>query len=264
MRKKAKRINIFMFAAIVMAIGTIAVVILTSETSNTPTTPGRGRSMSADVMNDPAYQERIEELRAIGMRDHEVRATLEVHGRHVNIDFIAGQWQRTQERRSDNPSYILNGTDFPVASNDIDMATIKRFVFSFADLHSGHSLVVDKMYGGVYFCNWSNLRYMSLSSMPFSATFTQQDLDRLILAIEESDLRHWQENYEGERGQDHQFFYWSLGIEFADGSLMRRSGSGSWDYSPPEHQWDIFTNFINTMGEEIMERHNAENPQADE
>ena len=262
---KKTLLNTVMVIAGVLALGTIAIVILTNRTSGSTTIPEGGTNMTretmADVMDDPAYQQRIEDMRALGMHEHNIRAA----GRFTDMETIAANWQRRQEGRRNDLSYILDGTGFPVAPNDIDMTTIKRFVFSFSTLLSGHNLVIDKTHGGIHFSDYFASMHRSLLSMPFSATFTQQDLDRLVQAIEESDLRHWQENIEGERGAfEDGFTSWSIGIEFSDGSLMRRSGRGTWDYSPPEHQWGIFTNFINTMGEEIIERHNAENPQADE
>ena len=272
MKRKRKAITVkrVIVTAVVTALITTVVtatVVMTNRTNNLSTISEGGGDMTIDVMNDPANQERIEELRALGMRDHEVRASLEVHGRYVSMDFIESQRQFILSVRQNNLRHILTGEGFPIAPNNIDMTTIKRFVFTFSTFIDGHSLVIDKTYGGVHFSDRSNSMYQFLDFAHFSATFTQQDLDRLIEAIEESELRHWQEHYEGVRdggpGSGARFS-WSIGIEFADGSLMRRSGVGDRYHTPPEHQWGIFTNFINTMGEEIIERHNAENPQADE
>jgi len=84
----------------------------------------------------------------------------------------------------------------------------------------------------------------------------------LIQTIEESGLRDWQEVYRGESrprvldgGSS-----WLVGILFSDGSIMRRRGSGNVTNIPPEmeNEFAILTNFVRTLGAEIMERHDSD------
>ena len=162
--------------------------------------------------------------------------------------------------------YILRSNLAP-ANNDVDMRTIERFVYYDGVFDFGHGFVLDRMHGRVYYePNSRNIHH--INAIRYSADFIEEDLERLIQAIEESGLRNWQEVYRGElvEGATGGGNTWAIGILFSDGTVMRRRGSGEFnapDGLPPLDQWAILTNFINTIGAEIQERHNAEASQSE-
>jgi len=196
---------------------------------------------------------------------------LDVEGGEIDMDDIRiNRSPRHGERMRNNMNYIFV-SDLDLAPCNVNLNTIERFVFvNGVEMGGSFSVVIDRMFEKVYHGN-SGLFYRQLDRAPFSAAFIDEDLTRLIEAIENSDFRNWQEHYQGTmvEGALGGTLFWRIGIEFSDGSVMRRSGtghvvSGVDDHYPPQEQWDILTNFINTLGQEIIERHNAENPQADE
>jgi len=114
----------------------------------------------------------------------------------------------------------------------------------------------------VYF-NPSSARVTRLNSIPFYAEFKDEDLSRLIQAIEESGLRDWHEVYRGEfeRYATGGIGSWSVGILFADGSILRRRGNGmqrNTDWLPRRTEFEILTDFARTLGAEIIERHDLD------
>jgi len=179
---------------------------------------------------------------------------------------LENQRPRHSERMRNDMSYIFV-SDLDIAPRNVNLCTIERFVFS-SGVPAGRSfnVVIDRMFGGVHHSD-QLLIHRRLYRAPFSAEFIDDDLIRLIEAIENSNMRNWPEHHEGTiipntTGGPH---FWRIGIEFSDGSVMRRSGSGDFeDHFPPQEQWDTFMGFINSFAQEIIERHNAENPQADE
>ena len=158
-----------------------------------------------------------------------------------------------------NLTYLIRGR-FVSAPNDIDLQTIERFIFRHGMFFGGIGLVLDRMHGRVYY-NPRLAMVDRLNSIPFSAEFMESDLNKLIQTIEESGLFNWQEYYAGEfeEGLDGGSS-WVVGILFSDGSILRRGGSGdNRNYLPPEDEFAVLTNFIRTLGAEIIERHNLEN-----
>ena len=168
-----------------------------------------------------------------------------------------------QERRRIDISYLTHRPihyPFTPAAADVDLRTIERFAFIFRD-----GFVLDRMHGRVYY-HPNRFTPTRLDMIDFSAELIEQDFDRLIQVIEKSGLRDWDEYYTGEiipiafgnTGR------WTLGIEFSDGTMLRRSGSGMLDdFFPPLDQFAILTDFVSTIGTEIQERHNAEAAQSE-
>ena len=155
-----------------------------------------------------------------------------------------------------NVDHILRGPYTP-ADRDIDLHRIERFVFSIGGEHGGYGFVLDKMYGRVYF-NPSTPAVHMLEFIKFSAEFKEEDLERVIKAIEDSGLRDWvyfyegADHYEGSHG-------WQLGILFDDGTMMRRRGWGITEENPTLlQQYLILIGFIREIGAEIEARHSAE------
>ena len=154
--------------------------------------------------------------------------------------------------------YIFNGVSIP-ANYDVNWQTVERFAFSYGGARNGVALVIDKMHGRVYF-NPSFPDAAFLRTMPFSANFREGDLCRLLNAVEKSNLRNWQEFYAGEfdrRLMDGGRF-WSMGILFSDGAILRSEGSGDRYFLPPEDEFAILFSFIEALGAEIMQRHRLE------
>ena len=160
--------------------------------------------------------------------------------------------------------YRLNfmlDSDITRSACDVDFQTIERFLFSFGDFGTGHGFVLDRLHGMVHFNNVTR----SALGLPlrYRSEFRQEDLDRLAHTLDEANVRNWLEDYRGrELGENvmGDGESWSVAMIFSDGTLMRRQGQGFYDdFFPPQHEWDILTNFINTIGAEIIDRHHAEN-----
>ena len=156
-----------------------------------------------------------------------------------------------------NLRYITHGNFVP-ASYDIDLQTIERFVFTFGGLR-GIGLVIDRMHGRIYYNPYLNFVEF-IDGIPFHTNFRGEDLSRLINAIERSNLHNWQEFYAGEvdRGVEDGGTSWRVGILFSDGTILRRGGGGHRNYLPPEDEFAILFNFIETLGAEIIQRHGLE------
>ena len=170
-----------------------------------------------------------------------------------------------EEFRRTNLSYIVTGGDFTPASPDVDLQTIERFVFSDNVNIGGFTLVIDRLHGGVHFDRDTSRMFEHINYTQFLSSFQEQDLERLIQAIEESGLVDWEEHYRGRLdpystgGRA-----WTIGILFSDGTIMRRRGDGLHeDAFPPNNQFDILSDFIQTLGAEIEERHEAESEVAE-
>jgi len=161
----------------------------------------------------------------------------------------------------DDLTYLVRNR-FVSAPNDIDLRTIERFIFHHGMFHGGIGLVLDRMHGRVYYDPRNFMFAIRPDLMPFSAEFMEDDLNKLIQTIEESGLFAWQEYYAGEfeEGVRDGGSGWAVGILFSDGSILRRGGSGdNRNYLPPEDEFAVLTDFIRTLGAEIIERHNLEN-----
>ena len=261
--------NICVVAAVVLAIGVIAVAALTSS----PNSPNAQRSpwlLTADAIYDPAHQESVDALRAIGMTDDEIKRMLERNGRFLSADNVLRQRQSAYERMQTNLTYIL-GNPFQgrispstEGATQADLHTIERFVFTTGHAHGGSGLVIDILHGRVYFNPRAGSGGLSILRLDHSehryAEFKEYDLERLVRAIEESSLLDWQENIRGEVIENAVggTTAWHVGIRFPDNIFLRRTGSGHSNFHPPAAQWKVLTDFINTLGEEIIERHAAE------
>ena len=174
-------------------------------------------------------------------------------------DFAIKFWQvlrRTEVR------YIVR-EPFIRASINVDFDTIERVVFiKSVGIHGdGFGLVIDKTHGRVYY-NPSNWNVLQLDRIPVFADFREDDLIRFAEVLEEANVREWQEILRGVFRQNWYPVSWVLGIEFSDGTIMRRSGFGHDGTGfPPEDQYAMLTDFIRILGSEIIERHNAESGQ---
>ena len=226
-------------------------------------------------MDDAMIQDLVERFLSRELSNHELEALEfdvlnEVLARLDEILFPTEEEREAQriiveEQMRNTVAYIFTANR-PLASINTDLNTIERFIFvSGVPASRSFNVVIDRMFGRVYHDN-NFLIQRQLDRAAFSAEFINEDLTRLIEAIENSDMRNWQEYYEGSTVSSVPGgSFWQIGIEFSDGSVMRRSGSGQLrDHFPPQHQWDIFMDFINDFAREIIERHNAENPQTNE
>jgi hypothetical protein len=172
--------------------------------------------------------------------------------------------ERHRLSRLNNVEYIISG-NFTPAAPDINLQTIERFVFITGDVFGGHGFVLDRTHSRVHFepQAGSHGRLALGLHAGNSASLIDEDLVRLIQMIEESGLRDWDEHY---RGRTSEYILdgrvtWDIGIKFADGTILRRGGSGIStfnDFFPPQDQWSILIDFISTIGAEIQERHAAE------
>jgi len=178
------------------------------------------------------------------------------------------QWRRQDEDwQTSNVEHIIRG-DFRPAIDDIDLYRIERFVFTFGSASGGEGLVIDKRYGRVYYdphAESNGLSVVHLDSVEISALFIDEDHERLIQAIEKSNLRNWEEIYHidfderihGVGGG----IGWIVGVQFDDGTILRRSGNGFRmfdDGFPPQYQFKVLIDFVEAIGKEIIERHNVE------
>ena len=171
----------------------------------------------------------------------------------------------TIERSSTYNRYIRNRYDliylirenFVPAACDTDLQTIERFIFYHGTFWGGFGIAIDRMHGMVYYDPHEAGIVTRIRSVLFSAEFIEEDLSRLIRAINESGLREWQEYYAGEFDDYKKDggSFWAVGILFSDGTILRRGGSGDINYLPPENEFAILTDFVRTLGAEIRERH---------
>ena len=158
-----------------------------------------------------------------------------------------------------NLDYIFSGFTIP-ANYAVDWQTIERFAFAYRGNRGAVAIAIDKINDRVYF-NPTYPIVRLLKTMPYSANFRSEDLTRLIDVVERANLRNWQESYDGEfdtgfAGITHTF--WSMGILFSDGAILRSEGSGDRYFLPPEDEFAILFNFIEALGAEIMQRHRLE------
>jgi len=170
---------------------------------------------------------------------------------------------RMEERMRNNFEFLIRGDFIPV-DGDVDLQTIQKFAFyNIVDAGVGYTFVMDMINERVYYDpDFADL--WDVRSLKFSSDLVEGDLDRLIQSIKESGMLNWEIRYESgplpegvfEEGETPQ---WIIGILFDDGTIMRRSGSGRDNLRfPPDGQFDILSDFIQTLGAEIAERHEAE------
>jgi len=163
---------------------------------------------------------------------------------------------------------MLSGAvNLPADVNALDLNTIVRFGFE-SGVGGRHfdSLAIDGNFDVVY----TGVAFHNLQLARYSATLIDSDMERLIQAIEGSNLLHWQEDFvvpadPHVRGD---FSHWTLGILFEDNTVIRRGGVGPSHNDagafPPRDEWDVLFDFVRALGQEIIERHAVENPQSDE
>jgi hypothetical protein len=161
-----------------------------------------------------------------------------------------------EERDKINVDYIISGSSTP-ADRNVDLRTIERFVFSISSEHFGEGFVLDRMHNNRVYYNPRNGRVERLESIPYSAELKDEDLERLIEMIEKSGMRDWESHY-GSEPSDRGGFGWTLGILFADGTMMRSDGRGG---VMPQGA-GVLLSFIREIGTEIQERHHAEAEQS--
>ena len=176
------------------------------------------------------------------------------------------QIRNFEERRKTNVRYVIHG-NFTPAADDIDLQTIERVVFIDHIGIGGYCFVLDRLFGRVYFDPITATSIDNLDFFDYSAEFKKEDLYRFIQVVEESSLRDWPENHRG-RFDDLVIGggrTWRLGIRFSDGTTLRRSGSSTFDNDVAQspEQLTILTDFIKTLGVEIIERYHAEAAQYD-
>jgi len=172
--------------------------------------------------------------------------------------------------RNDASAAVLSSNYTPAAV-DVDLRTMERFVFS-NDISGvgwdGYSLILDAIFGKIYYEPHGARAFERLNFVTFSSELKEQDKDRLIEAIEESGFRNWEVRYQGDPLPEMVMGSvpsWTIGILFDDGTIMRRRGGGFGALAfPPDGQFDILSNFIQTLGAEIAERHEAEAAESDD
>ena len=199
-------------------------------------------------------------LGANEMPDEKLEAVEEQVREVSRADIVRKEWTISYSRNSGryNMNYILGGP-FVSASSDVDLQTIKRFVFTYGDLDSGNSFVFDSINQRIYYDTSIATFMLGLQSMSYYSNIEDGDFDRLIQVIEESNLRNWEEFYQGEgnvRSRENRTF-WQVGILFNDGTILRRGGSGrvhARDFYPPRREFRALTSFIDTLGAEVQER----------
>ena len=270
------------FKAMIYALSVImlSLALLSGCLENQPS--GRGDN----DMEEARIQDIVDRMISGEMTDEEFSQldidTMNAAMRRVSAMFPPSDEQREIWRLEDeewfrtNLTYIFGNpaqgriNPSTEGAEQADLQTIERFVFASGSVHAGIGLVIDVLHGRVYFnprTGSNGFGIFRLESPSHShAEFKDYDLERLIRAIEESGLRDWPEVIIGERDERYERTEdgggggWLVGIQFPDEVFLIRGGGGI----PSEAQWRIFRDFIDTLGQEIMERHAAENPQADE
>jgi len=99
-----------------------------------------------------------------------------------------------EQRRITNVEHVIRG-DYTPADRDIDLRRIERFVF-FDNINAGgYGFVLDRLHNNRVYYDSSSTAVERLGSFPYSTEFREEDLDRLIAAIEQSGLRDWDYHY---------------------------------------------------------------------
>ncbi|MDR2547331.1 MAG: hypothetical protein LBC96_07470 [Lachnospiraceae bacterium] len=184
-----------------------------------------------------------------------MRENVEIKG--IDLSSIAAREKWLAERMITNLDYITHDESYIPADPGIDLQRIERFVFVYHINVHGYGLVIDKMYERVYF-HPSIARVWRLDLDMFSAEYKETDLNNLINALSESDIWNWETHYQGEKEYEMLTIAWIIGALFDDGTILRRSGSGTIDGEPPNGQLGIIGRFVKDMGAEIERRHYAE------
>ncbi|MDR2546495.1 MAG: hypothetical protein LBC96_03160 [Lachnospiraceae bacterium] len=152
--------------------------------------------------------------------------------------------------------FIVRSKEYTPAASDMDFHRIERFVFAHNIGGYGYGIVIDKTYGRTYFTPHYAAVWALTKDMYF-AEYIEQDMEGLINILEEVCIRDWETDYVGYNpgsGSD----AWWIGALFDDGTIMRRSGSGSVDGRPPYKQLEVFLEYVYAMGVDIETRHYAE------
>jgi len=230
--------SIFVFIAIVLLIAT-GCMAETYEPELFMVAEEREKSIEKDGENEMADE-------SVATTEHEFVQSADEWWE----DYVA-------EHKRTHVDYIIHG-DYAPADRNIDLHRIERFVFFSGTNVGGYGFVLDKIHGRLYYSpDFPNVE--SLESIDIFAKFKEDDLDRLIIVIEESGMLGWEKSYPGEDDGTTASSGWAVGILFDDGTIFRSTGGG-WvnPGRPPEDQFRILTDFVQTIGEEIISRHNAE------
>ena len=173
--------------------------------------------------------------------------------------------RRRDELRVNNVQFIVDG-DYTPAPSYVDFNNIERVVFFEAVGINGFGLVLDRTHGRAFYdpSNW-NVFYLNPNSARTIASFRESDLDRFIEIIEKANVREWQTFFTGSPSPDNMpIRNWQLGILFSDGTILRHGGIGDGSNGiPPIDQYAILTNFIRTIGTEIVDRSRKEHQEAE-
>ncbi|MDR2600602.1 MAG: hypothetical protein LBC73_10065 [Oscillospiraceae bacterium] len=147
--------------------------------------------------------------------------------------------------------------DFDRARRNADLRGIELFVFSYNSTSEKYGFVLDRRRGGwVYYDTDTS----TPSRLKFFVELEDNDFKRLINVIEESGLRDWEDIYYDNSiaFDDASRFSWSVGMKYYSNKMFNLRGRGnSSEGHPPEEQFSVLTDFIKTIGAEIMERHAA-------
>ncbi|MDR2600005.1 MAG: hypothetical protein LBC73_06980 [Oscillospiraceae bacterium] len=145
--------------------------------------------------------------------------------------------------------------DFDRAKRNADLRGIELFVFSYTSASEKYGFVLDRRRGGwVYYDTDTS----GPGGLKFFVELKNSDFERLINVIEESGLRDWEDIYYDDSiaFDDVSQFSWSVGIKYDNNKRFNLRGLGnSSEGHPPEEQFSVLTDFIRTIGAEIMERH---------
>ena len=180
-----------------------------------------------------------------------------------DFTFRDRQLEAERQRRWHDRRYRMSHMqreNSPVDVNTLDLSTVVRFGFLSGVSSRVSTLAIDGVFDIVY----RDTDFHRLQNARYSATLIEGDMERLIQAIEGSNLLHWPEWFEGVadpyiRGEGS---HWTLGILFEDNTVIRRGGSGFSGTLPPIDEWNVLFDFVQSFGQEIIERHAIENPQS--
>ena len=189
-----------------------------------------------------------------------------------------------------------------VEESERDMQEIAGFMFSYStsgrfraendryNYRIGYRIIIDRTNRGMRYAAWKESEYRGdrdtrvRDESEFFAVFGDEDLERLIEAIEQSGVLGWDGRYTGPMSipsgdprprewEDRYFDYmidssdldlqrrrggtsWTLIITLEDGTIIQREGSGATIESiPPAEEFRLLLDFVHAMGQEIQEQH---------
>jgi len=162
---------------------------------------------------------------------------LEIMERPMTPEQKEAQRQRMERHFRINLEHLVFGTS--TATADVDLRTVERFVFYIGTFQGGEGIAICRLNGKIYYerdRGSFSQGIVFLNEVRNYADLIEEDLTRLIQAMEQSNMFDWPEYMQGEFDEAFELkdssIHWRMGIQFSDGSKLVRGGSGHRGWAP--------------------------------